>query len=379
MCQNDDMSKRKRAKRSDVRADKARRSVFVIMPFTSTPTRATTDLTEFFNTNIKSRIESDTSFRYKYSVRRSDDTFNITEQIIRDLYAADIVICDLSGHHSNPNVMYELGVRLSVTNKPVILIREAAAANARMFDIQGFYAFEYVSTRYRELEEHLITKILKLESGDEVYESPVLKVLHYEPSVVRQVQRDRALSIVKMIELGVDTAYMVVDGSVTRFLSEKHHVQLPKLAIAAEHILTRPSEFATLDWCVITLRPRAVPGIETFLSEPLLSGMIDRADEEAIVGFIARYYAKYFSLESIWDNPIVPLVAGFLLETAALSLALAHLKIALATSEGEEHRQQLSEAVTLCKDPRVIIASMKVALQSPDANADAPIPDGGAA
>jgi hypothetical protein len=79
--------------------------------------------------------------------------------IVSDLYTADIVLCDLSGVSANPNVMYELGVRVSVTNKPVILFRELAEENRKIFDIQGFYAFEYDPKRYRELEEHIIEKL----------------------------------------------------------------------------------------------------------------------------------------------------------------------------------------------------------------------------
>lgn len=103
------------------------RIVFVIMPFTSTPSRSESDLTEFFQTNLRLPVEQNRGeLAFRYSVRRSDDSFNITERIIHDLYDADVVICDLSGINANPNVMYELGVRLAITNKPVILIRESS-------------------------------------------------------------------------------------------------------------------------------------------------------------------------------------------------------------------------------------------------------------
>ncbi len=81
-----------------------KRSVFVIMPFTKTPLRNKDDLTAFFEVNLKQRLESDASLKYQYVVRRSDDSFDITAQIIRDVYEADIVLCDLSGNDANPNV-----------------------------------------------------------------------------------------------------------------------------------------------------------------------------------------------------------------------------------------------------------------------------------
>jgi len=140
------------ARKKVAHIDKETRTVFVIMPFAHTPTRNKGDLTEFFQTNIKDRIEGDTSLKYRYVVSRSDDTFNITQKIIRDLYTADIVLCDLSGKEANPNVMYELGVRLGISDRPVILFREASKDNQRIFDIDGFHIQEYEITRYRLLD-----------------------------------------------------------------------------------------------------------------------------------------------------------------------------------------------------------------------------------
>ncbi len=164
------------------------KSVFVIMPFNETPTRDAKALTEFFNHNLKERIESNKIAGTQFLVRRSDDTFDINTQIVRDLYNADIVICDLSGREANPNVMYELGVRLSFSNKPVILIREEYCENKKIFDIGGFYTKMYSPLRYREVEEYIIKKIEKYESRSEVYTSPILTVLEKEPSIAKELE-----------------------------------------------------------------------------------------------------------------------------------------------------------------------------------------------
>jgi len=148
--------------------DKETKTVFVIMPFSRTPTRDAADLTEFFQTNLKERIEAETSFKYRYVVSRSDDTFNITKKIIRDLYTADVVLCDLSGNEANPNVMYELGVRLAISNAPVILFREANKDNRRIFDIDGFYIEEYEVTKYRPLGDYIVRKLKRFEDGRNV-------------------------------------------------------------------------------------------------------------------------------------------------------------------------------------------------------------------
>ncbi len=73
--------------------------------------------------------------------------------------------------------MYELGVRLALSHKPVILMRENHADNRNVFDITGFYAHSYDPYKYPDLQKHLIEKIRRFETGEEVYESPILKVI----------------------------------------------------------------------------------------------------------------------------------------------------------------------------------------------------------
>lgn len=183
----------------EIQAAKPEKIIFVIMPFTETPTRNKEQLTSFFDDIIKKPIESE-EFRNKYKVRRSDETFNITEQIIKDLFAADIVIADLSGRQPNPNVMYELGVRLAFSHKPVILMRENHAENRNVFDITGFYAHPYDPFRYVELSRHLIEKIRRFETGEEVYESPVLKAIGgnatLQHSSLRELSSERQWELV---------------------------------------------------------------------------------------------------------------------------------------------------------------------------------------
>src|SRR5437667_2407704 len=123
-------------------AERATRRVFVIMPFVEGGTRNEAQLTAFFQNNLKRPIEQ-ADLKSRYEVYRSGQAFDITTEIIRDVCRADIVIADLSGADPNPNVMYELGVRLAISERPVILIREQNLANKKIFDIYGFYAHPY--------------------------------------------------------------------------------------------------------------------------------------------------------------------------------------------------------------------------------------------
>ncbi len=61
------------------------------------------------------------SFRTEIVSNSSGEIDIIHKRIIQNLYNADIVICDISGR--NPNVMFELGMRLTF-DKPTIIIKD---------------------------------------------------------------------------------------------------------------------------------------------------------------------------------------------------------------------------------------------------------------
>jgi len=61
------------------------------------------------------------NFRTEIVSNSSGEIDIIHKRIIQNLYNADIVICDISGR--NPNVMFELGMRLTF-DKPTIIIKD---------------------------------------------------------------------------------------------------------------------------------------------------------------------------------------------------------------------------------------------------------------
>jgi hypothetical protein len=196
------------------RHESAGKTVFVIMPFVNTETRNAAQLTAFFENNIKRPIEA-AELMFRYEVYRSGETFDITTQIIRDLCKANIVIADLSGNYPNPNVMYELGVRLAISDQPVILIREGQAANQRIFDIYGFYTHSYDPFNYYSLEEHLVEKLRRWEAREEPYTNPHLEIIRTEiarinpdlTNVAPSRQRELALRGVRAVSNNIERAF----------------------------------------------------------------------------------------------------------------------------------------------------------------------------
>lgn len=73
-------------------------------------------------------------------VSDSNDSGVIQSRIVQNLFDSDIVICDVSA--KNPNVMFELGMRLAF-DKPVIIIKDNATSFS--FDISVIEHLEYPS------------------------------------------------------------------------------------------------------------------------------------------------------------------------------------------------------------------------------------------
>ncbi len=76
---------------------------------------------------------------FKVETARKEGSDIIQATIVNDLYAADLVIADLTEH--NPNVLFELGLRIAF-DRPVALIR--AEGTPPIFDIDNMLrVFEY--------------------------------------------------------------------------------------------------------------------------------------------------------------------------------------------------------------------------------------------
>jgi len=71
-------------------------------------------------------------------VSNADDVGIIHKRIIQNLYSNEMIICDVSG--KNPNVMFELGMRLAF-DKPTIIVKDDVTAYS--FDTSSIEHLEY--------------------------------------------------------------------------------------------------------------------------------------------------------------------------------------------------------------------------------------------
>jgi hypothetical protein len=114
-------------------------TAFVIMPFTERdPMHPSGFFAEVLRSIITPAAKS-SQFTVRTANRQGSDLIQST--IINDLMDADLVIADLTEH--NPNVMFELGMRMA-EDKPVVLIK--ALGTGPLFDVDNMLrVFEYNS------------------------------------------------------------------------------------------------------------------------------------------------------------------------------------------------------------------------------------------
>jgi hypothetical protein len=110
-------------------------TAFVILPFVERDSKHSKG---FFAEVLRSIITpAAKDFKVKTANRQGSDVIQST--IISDLIEADLVIADLTEH--NPNVMFELGVRMA-QDKPVVLLK--AEGTGQLFDVDNMLrVFEY--------------------------------------------------------------------------------------------------------------------------------------------------------------------------------------------------------------------------------------------
>jgi hypothetical protein len=110
-------------------------TAFVILPFGEKDAKHPKG---FFLEVLRSLITpAAKDFKVKTANRQGSDMIQST--IVNDLIEADLVIADLTEH--NPNVMFELGVRIAM-EKPVVLMK--AEGTGPLFDVDNMLrVFEY--------------------------------------------------------------------------------------------------------------------------------------------------------------------------------------------------------------------------------------------
>jgi len=132
---------------------------FIIMPFQE---RDDSHPKGFFQEVLRSLLTpaaSGAGFTVRTANRQGSDLIQST--IVKDLLDAELVIADLTEH--NPNVLFELGVRIA-KEKPVVLVK--AEGTGRIFDVDNLLrVYEYKAQLWRTTVEKDLPALTEFVTG----------------------------------------------------------------------------------------------------------------------------------------------------------------------------------------------------------------------
>lgn len=105
---------------------------------------------DYIHRAIEEALVSDTEYSFEVALVSENTKSDVIQNtIIKNLYHADVIICDLSS--LNPNVFFELGIRMAYRKPCVLLLDDKTAAP---FDVAPIRYIQYPSSFHRyELEE----------------------------------------------------------------------------------------------------------------------------------------------------------------------------------------------------------------------------------
>jgi len=168
---------------------------FVIMPFSQTTFKRTTDYWDhFFSDFITPMIES-----LGYECRRSQaSSTNIVSELVKDLRYAELVIAVLTD--MNPNVWYELGIRHASKRGTIMMIEKGQSTP---FDVSTFGTLRYVDSgdpsNLALVKDQLSFFIDKL-SSSETPDNPVMEFEWIAGESVRTALSEKVIKIEERIE-----------------------------------------------------------------------------------------------------------------------------------------------------------------------------------
>jgi hypothetical protein len=121
-------------------------------------------------------------------VSNADDVGIIQKRIIENLYENPMVVCDVSG--KNPNVMFELGLRLAF-DKPTIIVKDDKTTYS--FDTSPIEHLEYPRDlrfgRIREFKDKLADKILATHHKATAGHNYTTFLKHFGPFTVVKIEK----------------------------------------------------------------------------------------------------------------------------------------------------------------------------------------------
>lgn len=166
---------------------------YVIMPFSKLGKITEKKWTETFEELFKPAIE-DAGLEYK-CIRSTIRNGSFTKDILKNLKNANVVLADVSG--TNPNVMWELGVRHTFSRRTILVVRKDLSTEKIISDLKNYGVIDYVLNPLPKVNafKKKIKELLEgIEQEPERDDSPVFDYLSDEELILSSYGRKQIIN-----------------------------------------------------------------------------------------------------------------------------------------------------------------------------------------
>jgi len=165
-------------------ADRNRRLVFVIMPFSTGGAFDAAGWTQFYENHLKRTIVS-AGFECK---RANPTRGNLLSTIVRSLAEAYVVVADLTA--CNPNVFYELGIRHALSRRSILITQDGSQVPS---DLRNYWYHEYRPddpVSLQQLRNFLKEALKEIINEPSAPDSPVADFLRTHRAFISREEKD---------------------------------------------------------------------------------------------------------------------------------------------------------------------------------------------
>ncbi len=166
--------------------------VFVIMPLSKTKGNRNKEYWQHFYDRLETMLKQKLADRIlklfevtDIEVHRAEAPHgNIVDEIIKDLVKCDIVISVITDY--KPNVLYELGIRHCLAEKPTVMLIQERQKIPFDFTIYGVVKYPDTTERDHEIEEGLMEKLQEIACDISKPDNPVTEFKRKFPKILRK-------------------------------------------------------------------------------------------------------------------------------------------------------------------------------------------------
>jgi hypothetical protein len=191
---------------------------------------------------------------------------------------------------------------LAFSNKPVILIREFHPENKKIFDIGSFYAETYDPLNYTTLVNHIRTKIKRLESGAEIYASPIFKIINQDRPLLQKLSAQRAVHLLMAFHESMMGTLRLFSGMIDVFIDTHTNIKnsgetpTDQLDMLQKHV----KDCAKLPWNKFNFTLGSQPALDHYISTRYLVDILDDDIERRFTECLLDYHAHFYSGDALW-------------------------------------------------------------------------------